>query len=85
MLWQSELRNLPAPSAETCFFIRGLNLLNVAEQQGLWSSWTNILSPTSRVRFAYSFVPYTEEFDHIAKYDVWDKLTDRTAIWIGEE
>ncbi len=84
MLWRSTLRNLPAPSAETCVFIRGLNLLTVAEQQGLWSSWVEALSLTSRPRFAYSFAPFTEEFDHITKYDVWEKFMDRTVAWVDD-
>ena len=81
MRWRSNLRKfleLPAPCSELCIFIRGLNRLTVAEQQDLWSSWMNTLSPTSTVRFAYSFLPFTEEFDHITKYDVWYKLCDRT-------
>ncbi len=84
MLWRSTLRNLPSLSAETCVFVRGLNLLTVAEQQGLWASWVETLSRTSRLRFAYSFVPFTEEFDHITKYDVWQKLGDRTVACIED-
>lgn len=84
MLWRSTLQNLPALSAEACVFIRGLNLLTVTEQQGLWSSLVETLSPTSRLRFAYSFVPFTDEFDHITKYDVWEKFTGRTMAWIDD-
>jgi len=81
MQWRSELRKRRGVG-DLCVFIRGLNLLTVAEQQDFWASWVNTLSPTTRERFGYSCVPFTEEFDHITKADIWVKFSDRTVVFI---
>lgn len=82
MLWRSELRKLPLDNSECCVFIRGLNLLTEGEQMALWASWVGAKLPPSKARFAYSFVPWTEEFDSVEKSYVCLKISDRTSHYI---
>jgi len=83
-LRKSHYDNLIKPeNAKTVFLVRAINVVPIADQIAIYSLWFNSLSSSAFQRFAISIIPFTDEFEHIAKYDLWDKLDDMSTIIRG--
>ena len=83
-LRKSHYDNLIKPeNTNAVFFIRAINTVPAVDQITIYSLWFNSLSSRTSQRFAVSIIPFTDEFEHVAKYDLWDKLNDISMIIHG--
>lgn len=73
--------NLRKPeNAKAVILVRAINVVPLADQITIYSLWVNSLLSAVSQRFAISIVPFTDEFEHVAKYDLWDKLDDISTV-----
>ncbi len=61
-------------------FMKGFNRLDLVQQQSIYASWLNSALPGNLPRLIISIFLFTEEFDQIEKYDLWDKLSNLSII-----
>jgi hypothetical protein len=57
-------------------FIEKINLVPIEDQQAIYASWFNFLSPNFKQRLAISVVQFNNENKQIEKYDLWNRFQD---------